>query len=663
MTDATAEFERWMESSHLASACGDRLGAEVALTAAISASEGVEGLEHARADALLRLAAFQQEAGNLVDAEQLVREALATRERSPARDDAALISTLAALGRVLVLREDAGEARTILTRALTLSDKTAHAHDEGLVALLYDLGGLCMRQSAYSLAEPLLQRLLAIKRANGEDHADVATVLASLGKVRLSLGDPESAERYYRRALQIRERTLAPNHFAIAATLEHLADACAARGKVAEAVSLLQRALSMRELTLGAAHPSVRAARERIADLQLQASEVLLGDVEPQDHASAVSPQAVPRATPEPLPLPLPLAFPQPPLPVSDVSPRATDHVAPAEVAERPTRTPTVLIPWAHELKAFQQDVGDADPRDDQHAADPSRGWMATVAPNRSGKVMSAAGGLVLLSLVALAVQARRARSAAEQMYVEVPPRIEAIRTGATRARSGEVELPLVTKARAPDSTRSSAAIAAAVTPTPSPTPAVVPLDAEITPLPTVAARTSSGAGSRAVTKKSSKADPPVPVPELPGPIIPNLAFKGIEAPRAVELPTRKITDSFPGRIASGAAEVGTKLNGNAEPSPTETLPLLIGAAPVPKYPDQLRGRRVEGQVLIQFVVDASGRPDLASLKVVQSPHEAMTEAVRRVMPQFRFEPARTAPPESRARAETVRYAFNFRAP
>jgi tetratricopeptide (TPR) repeat protein len=387
MTDATAEFERWMESSHLASACGDRLGAEVALTAAIGASEGVEGLEHARADALLRLAAFQQEAGNLVDAERLVREALATRERSPARDDAALISTLAALGRLLVLREDAGEARTILTRALTLSDKTAHAHDEGLVALLYDLGGLCMRQSAYSFAEPLLQRLLAIKRANGEDHADVATVLASLGKVRLSLGDPESAERYYRRALQIRERTLAPNHFAIAATLEHLADACAARGKVAEAVSLLQRALSMRELTLGAAHPSVRAARERIADLQLQASEELLADVGPQDYASAVAPQAAPRPTSEPLPLPLPLpvASPPPPLPANDASPRAADHGAPAEVAERPTRTPTVLIPWAHELKAFQQDLGDADPREGSAACCSSRGWMATMAPNRSG--------------------------------------------------------------------------------------------------------------------------------------------------------------------------------------------------------------------------------------------------------------------------------------
>jgi len=140
-------------------------------------------------------------------------------------------------------------------------------------ALLNDLIRSSLKQSAHTVAEPLLLRLLAIKRTKGEDHPEVATVLASLASVRKALGRHESAEQLWRRVLEIRERTLAPNHFALAIALEHLGEACAARGKIGEAVALLQRAHSVRELTLGVDHSSLGVSRDRIADLQLQASE------------------------------------------------------------------------------------------------------------------------------------------------------------------------------------------------------------------------------------------------------------------------------------------------------------------------------------------------------------------------------------------------------
>ena len=118
----------------------------------------------------------------------------------------------------------------------------------------------------------MLQRLLQIKRARGDDHPEVATVLASLASAHSAMGAHESAERILRRVLSIRERTLAPNHFATLTTVEHLADACAARGKFEEALDLLHQALTMRERTLGVADPSIAAARARIADLELFAS-------------------------------------------------------------------------------------------------------------------------------------------------------------------------------------------------------------------------------------------------------------------------------------------------------------------------------------------------------------------------------------------------------
>jgi protein TonB len=93
------------------------------------------------------------------------------------------------------------------------------------------------------------------------------------------------------------------------------------------------------------------------------------------------------------------------------------------------------------------------------------------------------------------------------------------------------------------------------------------------------------------------------------------------------------------------------------------TSPTLIGTAPQPAYPEALRDQQVEGDVVVQFVVDENGRPDVSSMTVVRSPHVLLTNAARAVLPQFRFEPARSAPPQSAPRPETVRYTFTFRAP
>jgi len=41
--------------------------------------------------------------------------------------------------------------------------------------------------------------------------------------------------------------------------------------------------------------------------------------------------------------------------------------------------------------------------------------------------------------------------------------------------------------------------------------------------------------------------------------------------------------------------------------------------APSPRYPDALRIAGVEGSVVAQFVVNADGRPDMSTFKVVKS--------------------------------------------
>ena len=58
------------------------------------------------------------------------------------------------------------------------------------------------------------------------------------------------------------------------------------------------------------------------------------------------------------------------------------------------------------------------------------------------------------------------------------------------------------------------------------------------------------------------------------------------------------------------------------------------------RYPKQLRAANVEGQVLLQFVVDTNGRADPSKAKAIRSSHELFTAAVMEVLPKLRFTPA-----------------------
>lgn len=58
------------------------------------------------------------------------------------------------------------------------------------------------------------------------------------------------------------------------------------------------------------------------------------------------------------------------------------------------------------------------------------------------------------------------------------------------------------------------------------------------------------------------------------------------------------------------------------------------------RYPDMLRSANVEGEVFAQFVVDADGRYETGTFKVLKSSHELFTEAVKTALPNMRFYPA-----------------------
>ena len=65
-----------------------------------------------------------------------------------------------------------------------------------------------------------------------------------------------------------------------------------------------------------------------------------------------------------------------------------------------------------------------------------------------------------------------------------------------------------------------------------------------------------------------------------------------------------------------------------------------VKAQASPEYPDVLRMARVEGTVLVQFVVDESGSPQMSTFKVLRSSDSQFSESVRRAVSRSAFYPA-----------------------
>ncbi len=59
-----------------------------------------------------------------------------------------------------------------------------------------------------------------------------------------------------------------------------------------------------------------------------------------------------------------------------------------------------------------------------------------------------------------------------------------------------------------------------------------------------------------------------------------------------------------------------------------------------PEYPPALRDAKIQGQVLAQFVVDADGKADMRTFKVLKSDHDLFSDAVRAALVEMQFSPA-----------------------
>jgi TonB family protein len=107
----------------------------------------------------------------------------------------------------------------------------------------------------------------------------------------------------------------------------------------------------------------------------------------------------------------------------------------------------------------------------------------------------------------------------------------------------------------------------------------------------------------------------------------------GGERPKEIPPPT----DSTPQPVAMGRPyEAGV----------VHELPLLLNRADLPAilrdlYPPLLRLAGMGGGVRVEFVVEATGRVNLESIRVLESPHPLLTTATRSALERVRFRPGR----------------------
>ena len=83
----------------------------------------------------------------------------------------------------------------------------------------------------------------------------------------------------------------------------------------------------------------------------------------------------------------------------------------------------------------------------------------------------------------------------------------------------------------------------------------------------------------------------------------------------------------------------------------------MLISQPIPKYPPLLREIGLSSRVVLQFIVDTTGRVDSASIRVIESTHDGFEPPARESVAAAVFHPRDSAPsPSASATEQPVRF-------
>jgi len=274
-SQASAAGDAWseaFESGQRAMHAGNYRAAEASFREALGQAEGFGAKDPRLARTLQRLGSALANLARFPEAEELLRRALQLKDQTQAAP-LEVADSQTWLGFVLSRQgRPRGEAEALLLEALAAKEKALGPEDPAVAFALQQLGYCYEMQGNHVEAEKRLRRALAILDTRpGENELMRAGVLNDLGWMYLREEQPGQAERPLKEAVAIRERKLAPDHPHLALSQFHLAQAEMGLKNYADAETLLRKALAIREKSLGPNHPATAATLRQLAQvLRLQ---------------------------------------------------------------------------------------------------------------------------------------------------------------------------------------------------------------------------------------------------------------------------------------------------------------------------------------------------------------------------------------------------------
>ena len=205
---------------------------------------------------LASLGEYLRQRGRFVEAEPLLRQGVAMRERLAPEGDLELAEGINYLGDLLLERGQYETAQELFERSASLHEASEEQRPRAFARLLNDTAICYSYQGQYTKGKELSLRSLRLREEYlPSGHPEIALSLDNLAGSHSDLGDLDQAETLQRRALEIRERALGPEHPDVSVSLTNLARTIRKRGVHTEAKLLLRRALEIAERSLGHGHP------------------------------------------------------------------------------------------------------------------------------------------------------------------------------------------------------------------------------------------------------------------------------------------------------------------------------------------------------------------------------------------------------------------------
>jgi TonB family protein len=157
---------------------------------------------------------------------------------------------------------------------------------------------------------------------------------------------------------------------------------------------------------------------------------------------------------------------------------------------------------------------------------------------------------------------------------------------------------------------------------------------------------------------------PPVPMhgdggPSVPGPVtIPLLDFRSLPSPAT--LPSTGITTQTFAPFFSSSPHSGSGSDPSTGWSVVREAQPEVLSGPLPVYPELLRQAGVQGEVLLEAVVDTTGRVLASSIVIIAATHPGFVAAARQALLATLFRPAMVGGRAVQTRVR-IPYAFAIR--